>query len=172
MREAFDSLSVAAARDGNWAAIRSALGTESGNVQLNVAGNSISSSLLPMLDRHAAYAPKSRYKATELVPLNRLDVAAAAEIHRAKHPFLKIDTQGYEAQVLRGAEGVLNNFVGVELEMTLVPLYNGQLLILDTMNAMRAFGFEIRALSPGLVDESGTGETLQVDAIFLRERHE
>jgi hypothetical protein len=40
--------------------------------------------------------------------------------------------------------------------------------MLDTMNAMREFGFEIRGLSPGLVDQSGTGETLQADAIFLR----
>ncbi len=45
--------------------------------------------------------------------------------------YLKIDTQGYESEVLKGAERALAQIDTVELEMSLVPLYKGQLLFCD-----------------------------------------
>ena len=52
MRGPFERLTVTAAADGSWTATRSAVGAESGELSINVAENSISSSLLPMLSRH------------------------------------------------------------------------------------------------------------------------
>ena len=121
-----------------------------------------------MLALHADYAPGSRYVATETVPVTRLDTASAEEVRNARSPFLKIDTQGYEATVLSGAGSVMDMFVGVELEMSLVPLYEGQTLLHETLDLMRGFGFRLAAVSPGLVDDTNTGETLQVDGTFLR----
>lgn len=168
MRDAYADLLVHARRDGRWDAVRSALGTESGEVTINVAGNSISSSLLPMLDKHADVAPHSRYVATECVPLARLDEVAREQVTAASRPFLKVDTQGYEAAVLDGAAGILDRFVAVELEMSLAPLYGGQMLMLETVDRMRESGFRLAGLSSGLWDDE-SGETLQADGIFLRD---
>ena len=40
--------------------------------------------------------------------------------------FLKIDTQGYEFEVLQGAEKVLNRFQGILVEVSLIELYPDQ----------------------------------------------
>jgi FkbM family methyltransferase len=167
MAEAFKELERRVDGDPAWTAIRGALGSEPGELPINISKNSISSSLLPMEDRHADAALDSVYVGTEMVPVHRLDELLAHEVTTASAPYLKIDTQGYEATVLNGASGVLDRFVGVELELSLAPLYSGQILMLDLMNRMRAEGFEVEVVTPGLFDPR-RGETLQVDGIFAR----
>ena len=67
-------LLVIAKDDPNWTiADRMAVGDRSGQIEINVAGNSTSSSVLPMLSTHATAAPHSRYIGKEIVPLRRLD---------------------------------------------------------------------------------------------------
>ena len=48
------------------------------------------------------------------------------EVCKARSPYLKIDTQGYEWKVLEGATEVLNYLCGIQLEVSLLPLYEGQ----------------------------------------------
>jgi FkbM family methyltransferase len=166
MREAFTQLEGAAAGDPRWTPVRSAIGAEAGELELHIAGNSISSSLLPMADRHADIAPLSVYVGAEKVPVERLDAIAAEAVTAATAPFLKIDTQGYESLVLDGAEGILDQLVGIELELSLVTLYEGQALMGEMVERMGDAGFGLWALSPGLVD-TNAGQTLQMDGIFV-----
>ena len=112
-------------------------------------------------------APQSRYVGVQQVPLRRLDPAAAAYVGDARNLYLKVDTQGYEAAVLRGATLLLARARGVQLEMSLVPLYGGQELWDHFLDFMRAQGFVPWTLLPGFVDDA-TGRTLQIDAVFLR----
>ncbi len=139
------------------------------SLTIHVAGNSISSSLLPMLDRHVHTAPQSAYVDVQVVPVARLDDAAASAVASADAPYLKVDTQGYEAMVLDGAESLLDRFVGIELELSLQPLYEGQQLMPETMQQLEHRGYRLARLSPGLTDGT-TGETLQCDGIFIRSR--
>ena len=134
---------------------------------LNVAGNSLSSSLLPMLPAHERAAETSRYAATESVRLARLDRIGREYLSGINRPFLKIDTQGYEDRVLAGATGILASFVGIELELSLVPLYEGQLLYDAMIDRLRGLGFELFGVFPGYVAET-TGRTLQFDGVFVR----
>ena len=167
MSREYSELVAATVSDRGWTAERLGLGAEAGELQINIAGNSISSSLLPMLARHEACAPDSRYVGTEMVPVARLDEVAREAVTEASAPHLKIDTQGYEASVLDGATALLDLIISVELEMSLVPLYDGQELLGEMLERLTRQGFSLRTLSPGLVD-SETGETLQIDGIFVR----
>ncbi len=167
MGAAYAELREQAHRDGRWAAIRSAIGQQTGEMTINISGNSVSSSLLPMLDRHANAAPESRYVGTETVPIARLDQVARNEVVAASRPFLKIDTQGYESVVLESADEIFSHFVGAELEMSLTPLYDGQVLMLETIDWMARHGLRLVGLSNGFW-EPRTGETLQADGIFVR----
>jgi hypothetical protein len=54
------------------------------------------------------------------------------------------------------------------LELSLVPLYEGQRLWRDVIDRMEAEDFSLWAIQKGFTD-SRTGRSLQVDAIFLRE---
>jgi FkbM family methyltransferase len=167
MSREYAELARTAAADGNWRTVRSALGSESAELEIHIAGNSISSSLLPMLDRHTQVAPRSAYVGSEKVPCARLDSLVAQELQKAHAAYLKVDTQGFEAQVLEGAAGVIDELAGVELEMSLTPLYGGQELFPDMLARMAAHGFRLATVAPGLFDREN-GETLQVDGIFIR----
>jgi FkbM family methyltransferase len=169
MRDEYAVLSRVADADGRWDTVRSAVGADEGELAIHVAGNSISSSMLPMLERHVRTAPQSAYVDQQVVPVTRLDEAAATAVAAATTPFLKVDTQGFEATVLDGAAGLLHRFVGIELELSLQPLYEGQQLLPETMERLGQLGYRLARLSPGLTD-GRTGETLQVDGIFVRAR--
>jgi FkbM family methyltransferase len=170
MRAAHAELSRTAAGDADWiVARRAAIGASSGTVQLNVSGNSVSSSILPMLDAHSQVAPQSRYQATEPVPLDTLDSLAAEYLDDRSVCFLKIDTQGYEAEVLKGAVATVSRAVGLQIELSLVPLYEGQKLMPELIRDLNARGFELWGLFPAFVDDS-SGRLLQVDATFFRAR--
>jgi FkbM family methyltransferase len=147
---------------------RMALGGSRGEVMLNISGNSVSSSLLDMLPAHLAGAPESRFTGAELVRLETLD-AVWDKVVPAEHRgiFLKIDVQGYENEVLKGAEQVLRNVTGVQLELSLVPLYDGQALYRDLIDRLGNRGFELCGVGTAFVDPA-TGRTLQVDGIFFR----
>lgn len=168
MTDAFTQLEQASVSDVRWTAVRSAVGSKQGDITINVSSNSVSSSALPMLDRHVDAAPTSQYIGSENAPVDRLDVLAASAIESAQHPFLKVDTQGYEAEVLDGAIGLIDVVVGMELEMSLVSLYEGQMLLMETLERMRGYGFRLVGLNTGFVDPR-SGETLQADGIFFRD---
>jgi FkbM family methyltransferase len=144
-----------------------AIGSEDGEIELHIAGNSVSSSVLPMLKTHARAAPDSVYVGSERVPLRRLDAAASGYLRPDDNLFLKIDTQGYEDRVLQGAPGLLRRAVGLQLELSFVPLYEGQRLHDDMVAKLRVSGFELWNITPAFVDPRN-GRLLQVDATFFR----
>jgi len=168
LSSAHAALVAATAGDPAWsAAPRMAIGERDGDVTINIAGNSASSSLLPMTDRHKGAAPESAYIGAETVEVRRLDGVRHPFLDAAAAPFLKIDTQGYESQVLAGAAGILPRLVGVQLEMSLRHLYEGQSLWRDVIAALEAARFELWAVVPGFFDPA-TGRMLQCDGIFFR----
>jgi FkbM family methyltransferase len=155
-------------RDSAWQVYsRCALGDRLGEIQLNISGNSVSSSILPMLTAHSSAAPESAYLGHESAPLITLDSVAPLYLDGAQAPFLKIDTQGYEWHVLSGALATLPKVRGVQMELSLVPLYEGQHLWRECIERLEAEGFVLWALQPVFFDPA-TGRTLQWDGLFFR----
>ena len=165
---AYAQLTAAAGGDSRWrVAPRMALGDAEGEISIHVAGNSLSSSILDMLSEHERAAPGSAFVGSEKVPLRRLDEVAPDYMTGAKSVLLKIDTQGYEDRVLKGAAGVLDKVTAIQAELSLVPLYAGQPLFDEMREKIEALGFVLFAVFPGYVHEQ-TGQTLQLDGFFLR----
>lgn len=165
--QAFTELSRRRAADPSWSAVGLALGRQRGQVQLNVAGNSTSSSVLPMLARHVTAAPGSAYTTVCTVPIETLDAVFAQYVSPHERCLLKIDTQGFEHEVLAGATQSLDNILGLQLEMSLEPLYEGQVLFQKMLEWVYERGFTLAALEPGFSDET-TGQLLQMDGVFFR----
>jgi FkbM family methyltransferase len=154
--------------DKNWIIHdQSAIGDQNGFIEINIAGNSVSSSVLPMLQSHSSAAVGSAYIASERVPISSLDSVADKYLAPNSNLFIKIDTQGYEWQVLDGAHETLKRAKGLLCELSLVPLYEGQRLWRDIIDRLDAEGFALWALQKGFTDPR-TGQSLQMDAIFLR----
>ena len=167
---AHEKLTKAARRDISWHVHpRAALGNIDSQTMINIAGNSVSSSVLPMLGAHFSAATESAYIAAEVTPLLRLDSVSPQYLNNNSRSFIKIDTQGFVWQVLDGAVDTLKSAQGIMLEMSLVPLYEGQHLWRDLIHRMEAEGLTLWAIQNGFVDHC-TGRSLQVDAIFIRNK--
>ena len=131
---------------------------------MNLSDNSVSSLALPILREHTGSAPHPRYVGKEKVPVITLD--SGQLFARDTKTFLKVDTQDYEQQVLDGASGSLKILVGVQLEMSLAPLYKGQADFVGLIDQMQKSGFDIWALNPGFANRE-TGRILQADGSFF-----
>jgi FkbM family methyltransferase len=79
---------------------------------------------------------------------------------------LKIDVQGYEDRVLRGADETLARTRWVWVEVSFMPLYDGSCTFEDVHRLLGAAGFGLTDLEPGF--RSPEGELLQSDALFSR----
>lgn len=167
VRSTYTQLVHRCADDPSWQALNLALGSETGSATINVAANEgASSSLLPMLDRHSAAAPEADYVRTESVQVRRLD-DVLAERGAPQRAFLKVDTQGFERSVLDGAGELLGSaLVGVQLELSLVPLYDGAPLYDEMLERLLSAGYRLAWVDPGFADPR-TGELLQFDAAFV-----
>lgn len=165
--DAHNRLLIKSKGDANWhIAPRMALGAAEAELEINVAGNSTSSSLLNMLPSHIESAPQSKNIGKEKVAVHRLDELADPIIKSAKRIYLKIDTQGYEMPVLLGAQGLMDKVVGVQLEMSVIPLYDGQVLYQELLAWLEKAGFDMWGLEPGFMNQE-TGRMLQFDGIFF-----
>ncbi|HYK34378.1 FkbM family methyltransferase [Alloacidobacterium sp.] len=165
--EARDQLLHVASLDPLWeVAPKAAIGAEDGEIELHLAGNSISTSVLPMLDSHLRLGPDSKYVRTERVPLRRLDTIGTGYLQPDSNLFIKADVQGYEGEVLKGATGLWSRVVGLHLEMLFVPLYAGQSSYKELICDLNTLGFELWDLRSVLVDQQ-TGRMLWADAVFF-----
>lgn len=168
LSQAHGQLLQSSAGDSMWEAYpRCALGDHNGEVEFNIAGNFESSSILPMLETHRSAAPESAYVGKEIVPIKTLDAVSGQYLKDARAAFLKIDTQGFEWQVLDGARDTLPHIRGILVELSLVPLYEGQHLWREVIDRLEAEGFTLWAFKPVFSDQV-SGRTLQVDGIFYR----
>jgi len=82
---------------------------------------------------------------------------------------VKIDVQGYEDHVLKGAEGILPKILGIQVELSSVPLYKGQVLFDKVMDYILNAGFELYELVPGLRDRK-SGRLYQFDGVFFKKK--
>ncbi len=164
---AFETLRKESAEDALWEAERIALGAAPGKAQIHIAANSWSSSLLEMLPRHLESAPGSAYIGSEEVSVQTLGWALKTWQRGAAHTFVKLDVQGSERAVLEGAGVALDELAGLQIELSLVPLYQGEMLFLEMISLLTAKGFVLMDLEAGHRDPA-TGQLLQMDGIFLR----
>jgi FkbM family methyltransferase len=167
LSSAHRKLTQAARKYPRWqVAERCAIGSASGSIEINISQNSQSSSILPMQPALLDAAPETAYVAQESVPIKRLDAVIQQYLRSGETAYLKVDTQGYEEQVLLGAEGLLPSLSGIQLELSLVELYQGERLAFDMIEFVESLGFHLFALSNGFCD-AASGQLLQIDGFFI-----
>ncbi len=151
----------------NWITINKGLGDIETKIIINNSANSVSSSILPISNRLSTISNDFEYINKEEVDLSTVDIFLSQNNITPENVFLKIDTQGYEDMVLNGATKSLQKIKALQLEMSLVPLYKGELLFDEMKQKIESYGFSLSAVESGLADES-TGKLLQMDALFIK----
>ncbi len=163
--EAFAELERRATADGNWDAVCVAASDLDGEIALNVTGDSRSSSVLERNDRFAdkaGWAPKEIRR----VPARRLDGLADELLRPRERAYLKLDIQGYERHVLDGAGDALRRFEGLELELSVAALYEGQPPLAEMLPLLAERGFRPVCMEPILLDDAGL--LMELDGLFAR----
>jgi FkbM family methyltransferase len=166
--DAYAQLVQRASKDGQWKALNTALGADNGFVSMNISANSYSSSVLTITQTHLTAAPASHITGSVKVPLTRLVDVVRAEAVDPARTLLKVDTQGYEGPVLDGAGDLLADFPAIQLELSMLPLYEGQALFAHLLDRLQQSGHTLFSLDPGFADPI-TGRMLQCDGLFVKE---
>jgi FkbM family methyltransferase len=160
---AFAQLRSCAASDPLWTPINQAVGEKAETVKMHVAANSVSSSILSVAELHRQAAPDSGSIAEIMVQSTTLDSILVPLAGNSV--MVKADTQGLELPILKRAGNLLGNVGLVEIEMSLVELYQGQALFREVDGFLLARGFELKSIEEGFFD-AATGQLLQIDAVY------
>jgi FkbM family methyltransferase len=157
-----------AQRDEHWdIAPRTAIGATVGEVQINVSQATDLSSILEPKDTLLQTLPKTQIVEKVATPITTIDAEWATYCAPEDRVFLKVDTQGFERQVLEGAKDSQKNIMGVQLELSLLPLYEGEETYLTYLQDLHAMGLE-----PFMIWENYFsrlhGRQMQVDVVFMR----
>ena len=112
-------------------------------------------------------APEATFVSTETIKINKLDTLFSELNLKDKNIYLKIDTQGYEKMVLDGAVNTLNHIAGIQVEMALIPSYEGSLTFEDMSNFLKSLAFKLTTIETGHYDKKN-GKLLEVDGVFFK----
>lgn len=159
-------VAAAAAADPLWEVHPLALSEADGTARINVTGATVFSSLRePAPDLVAAF-PSAAVIGTEEVAVRSLDSLLPELEPLGERPFLKVDVQGAEHDVLAGAAATLERVVGVQVEMSLRRLYLGEASFGALASELEERGFTMSLIEPVAYDDHGA--MLAADAVFLR----
>lgn len=163
---AYEKLVETAKSDSLWTvAPRCAVGGKTGINRINISMNTQSSSILPIMKAHTDSESRSSYVGTESVNVITLDQCKLFD--RNERIYIKIDTQGFEQQVIDGASKLLKSAIGLQVELSLTALYQGQGNFISIIKQLADLDFEIWAFNQSFLDFS-SGRQLQVDLTCFR----
>jgi len=164
--EAFELLKIVSNNDDKWEIYHYGLGDLNEDLTINLAANSASSSILDMTSEHIESASHAHYTSQESIQIKVLDDIFDDLKLNDKSLMIKIDTQGYEKNVLVGSLKKISKIKIVQLEMSLTPLYVNESLMMDLISYMTEMNFSLYSLENGHYNIE-TGRLLQVDGIFV-----
>jgi FkbM family methyltransferase len=166
INSAYQELVKHASGDPGWETVNVALGSEDSESEINISDNSYSSSILDITSTHLRAMASAQYIGKQPITIRKMDSIFNQYFHPGNKLFIKLDTQGYEKYVIAGAENAMSKAVCLQVEMSLVPLFQGELLLADMVNLMFNKGFVLWSLEDEF-NNPGTGQLLQVNGIFL-----
>jgi FkbM family methyltransferase len=171
LRQAYDAMQRSARDDPRWFTHNVALGRETAKRDLHVTSDSWSSSFRQVGDLLEEVAPEgSVIVDNQSVVVKTLDSVAQLLAVDNRSLLLKIDTQGWEKEVLEGGQAFLNQVDLVQLEMSLAALYDDEPLFTEMHTYMHSRGFRLVGIEPGVTSPS-TGHLLQFDALYTNSSH-
>jgi FkbM family methyltransferase len=146
---------------------RVAIGNKNKKTIINISENSESSSILKILPKHTNLKPESITAGQEPVTMKKMDDYFDLVVNYKSPYLLKIDTQGYEMEVLKGSRNLLNIVNFLLIEVSLIELYEGQKLLKDVLDFLSKKKFKIWSVDRVMGDKK-TGQVYQLDIFFFR----
>ena len=156
VRANFEILNRNCGQDALWRGLDFALGSTDCSSEIQVTQQSVFSSFL-----HPNAFSKSRFRegssviSTETVTIRRLDSIIDDLTNGIEQPriFLKMDTQGFDLEVLRGAEGSLDKILGLQTEISIMPIYEQMPSHIEMLSELQGRQYVVTGMFPINPDE-------------------
>ena len=164
----FEALRERSRDDGKWHVEGYALGSSEGTMPINVmVGDQFSSFLEPDHGRVSDYADLNVADHTETVAVRTLDAVLPPLQERLgfARPYLKIDTQGFDIEVLRGARDCLPKVKALQTEASVRGIYKGMPRYTETIRYLDEHGFDITGLYP--VSRDSALRLVEFDCVMI-----
>ncbi len=165
LSDAYQELSKKAEGHSRWTTFNNAIGSKSYETTINVSANSHSSSLLKINDNHLDAEKTAEIVAEQKVqvkPLNEM-----LEANKGDKMLLKIDTQGFEFEVLKGSEQLFDSIDLILVELSMVPLYDDSAAFSTIVNYLEEKGYLLYQMFPEFVNPTSY-QLLQANGIFVK----
>jgi FkbM family methyltransferase len=166
IKQVFDQLEEKARRDPLWTAHNCALGERAGQATINVSSASVFSSILGQRHAAIAHAADSMNVRAENIAVSTLDDFFAE--FATESCFLKIDTQGFERQVIAGAATAMLSLQGLQMELPVIHLYESVWTLSQAIDHMADRGFVVSQVDPVNFHSLDGCAMIELDCIFRR----
>jgi FkbM family methyltransferase len=164
VHESFASLSRTINHHNPWKAFELGLGAAESERSINISGNAgLSSSILEMGSLHLENFPESATVAKQNISISTIDAQLEILGLQPHEILLKLDVQGFEAEVLKGAAQSLSKIPLCYLEVSITPLYEGETSFLPILIELYKFGHEVVDVFRGI--KARDGKLLQLDIL-------
>jgi len=163
VKSVFEELKRAAGPDANWEVVHCAVGAKPGETTIHVSRNTQFSSIKPLAERSSAIDPDSSFASSETVEVKTLD-----ELVRRNGGayFIKVDTQGFEREVLDGGKTAVAGAAGVLLELPVINTYDDTWTFHEAVGHMRDLGLVLCQIDPVGHHEADPMAAIDFDCLF------
>ena len=157
------------AAEPNWAIKNYALGAESGTADFNVMKASVFSSFRkPDASKVKTYAAGNEVRETIKVDVRRLDDVLASLRVAGSRLYLKMDTQGFDLEVVKGAAETLRDVAALQTEASVAPIYAEMPDYITSIRTLEGLGFRLARIFT--VDDSNLLQLVEFDCHMINRR--
>lgn len=156
-------------RDAMWTHMQVALGAVNEEADINVTQGSMFSSFFPPNGYSLnTFGALSSVALTESVPVKRIDALFDEIIAEtpSPHVYLKMDTQGFDLEVLKGASGCLDRIEGMQSEVAVLKIYDDAPSMFESIDAILSYGFMVSGMFPVTLDDEL--RVIEFDCVAVR----
>ena len=170
LASAFAGLKEASRDDENWPTFNFAVGSEKATMTINrMDCSEFSSFRMPSAFGNTRFPNRIKLVSKEDVQVTTLANIWPEIVGGISKPrvFLKLDTQGFDLEVIRGAAENLDHVLGVESELSLKPIYEDMPDYLSALTEFKHHGFEITGFYLVTRDKKSLA-AIEYDCVMLR----
>jgi FkbM family methyltransferase len=166
LADIYDQLVNCSKKFDNWIIYdRCAIGNENGEIVINVSENYESSSIYNVLEKSIKAEPRTKFIKKETVKIAKL--SDVVKFQKSSRIHLKIDVQGYEEQVLKGAADIFKNVCSIEVEISMLPLYENALSPQILLTKLNEYGYN-PVFYTTVFEDVDSGGVLQLNGLFVK----
>ncbi|MFT6388405.1 MAG: FkbM family methyltransferase [Cellvibrionaceae bacterium] len=167
--EAAAKLKKNSEKDPLWIVEEIALSNNDGEQSFNImSGSQFSSLSTPRTDETTLFKKSNKIEKSINVKTETL-VSAYKRLKKAhvfNKPFLKLDTQGYDCEIVSSGSSIINKFIGLQSELAIKKIYDHSVEFKEAIKLYEDYGFSLNAFVPN--NAGAFPFLIETDCIMVR----